>query len=253
MVNDMRVRYHNFKIPEVFSDSFYERLSKRSFKSSVSYAEEVYNSSAMLTGSSEVFYLSHAWQADLALRGYDVHVIDCAIRFNPFLLSEEAFRRSLSPEELLTRIKVRRAFTPYQILDAAKEALSDYHEVLKSSNKKEGNMTSLQPSNKYPENTMKKSHAANRKSVYFFLAPCKQFFDGDVAYDEGVFLLEKLLSLYHEFILSDIALIIVEKNSYNHKAFLPIHHKMKELAASFWSLNEGELANGEMSYKLEGS
>ena len=245
----MRVRYNNFEVPQVFSDSFYDRLSKKNKNS----GEKSGHGTVMLAGSSEVFYLSHVWQADLALRGYNVHVIDCAIRFNPFLLSEEAFRRSLPPEELLTLVRVRRAFTPYQILDAAKEALSGSHETFQNYNREESNAYLLQPSEKNQSKAWESSYKMHNKSVYFFLAPCKQFFDNDVATDEGVFLLEKLVSLYYEFMRRDIGLVIVEKNSYRHKAFLPIYRKMKELSSSFWLLNEGEIANGEVSYKLENS
>ena len=152
------------------------------------------------------------------MRGYDVHVVDCAIRFNPFLITEQAFRRAESPDYLLSNIKIRRAFTPYQILDSACHALEN------ASKKEENN-------------------SVNQESVYFFLAPCKQFFDGDVSLDEAVFLLEKLVNLFSSMIKAGIPLVIIEKDHYSNNAFKSVYSKMEKSVHECWRLEKNTLFN----------
>ncbi len=169
----------------------------------------------LLSGSSEVFYLSHIWISELIFQGVRVHILDCAIRFNAFLLAEEAFRRGESAEYVLNRATIQRAFTPYQILDALHETLDSL-----SGNDHE------------------------TKAIPFILAPCKQFFDGDVAEDEGIFLLKKMTGIFEEFRRKELPLVIVEKQNYSNPVFPRVLNRMEETAGAAWAL---ETVPGESS------
>jgi len=216
-------------MPEIFSEqnSPYITSAERASDDNPAVLES--GKVVMLSGSSEVFYLSHQWFADLVLQGRDVHVIDCAIRFNPFLLTEEAFRNSVSPEYMLLNIGIRRVFTPYQILDSAREAIQN--EALKK----------------------EKNDPDSSRSVYFFLAPCKQFFDGDVASDEAAFLLEKLVHTFRSFSQAEIPLVLIEKESYRSPLFSSVYRKLEALAEPAWRLKKEEgkgRKNGDSRYQL---
>ncbi|MES0489471.1 MAG: hypothetical protein ABUK01_05720 [Leptospirales bacterium] len=220
----MKIRYRSFEMPEIFSE---QKVQCAQDDISDIHAS---GKSVMLSGSSEVFYLSHQWQADLVLRGHSVHVIDCAIRFNPFLLTEEAFRNSVSPEYLLSKVGIRRAFTPYQILDSAREALSK--EALAKEDHAKG-----------------KADPGFHNSVYFFLAPCKQFFDGDVASDEGAFLLEKLVHTFRSFAKAQIPLVLIEKDRYRSPLFSSVYAKLEALSDTAWRLQKEEGIQGQKGRK----
>jgi len=150
---------------------------------------------ALLSGSSGIFFLSHIWQFELILRGFSIHTVDCAIRFDAYAIAEEALRHGISPEDIHDKITVSRCFTPYQILDEMRFILNTHRENSQSS----GN-SKITP-------------------VYFILAPAKQFFDGDVAADEGEGLLKKLSWVFEEFQRRSIPLMIVEKDSYSNPSF----------------------------------
>ncbi|MDH5719996.1 MAG: hypothetical protein OEZ13_05160 [Spirochaetia bacterium] len=156
---------------------------------------------ALLTGSSAVFSLAMLWQTHLARKGFLIHNIDCAIRFNTYAIAEEAFRLGFAPELIADSITVTRAFTPYQILDATQRI---FHEP---------------------------------KRLTFILAPCKQFFDGDVAFDEGLYLLEKLVLLFQKMKALKIPLAIIEKNAYSHPVFSSAYAKIKRLSSAVFTLN----------------
>ena len=162
------------------------------------------NNIGLLTGQSGIFLLSHIWQVSLVLNGYDIHTIDCAMRFNAFSLVNEALRNDIHPESILNKIMVRRAFTPYQILDAIYSTMIQFR--------------------------------PGANDVYFLLAPCKQFFDGDVSFDEGLFLLHKLTSYFKIIRQKSIPLIVVEKQSYPNPIFNSIFPKICQLASPVWNL-----------------
>lgn len=165
----------------------------------------------LITGPGLAFPIALSWQAHLWLRGYQLHNIDCSLCFNAFNLVDEALRIDVAPELLLAAIRVRRAFTPYQILDVV-------HEVLDHAK------------------TM-----TDRRDLYFILAPCKQFFDGDVSAEEGAWLLHKLFTLFRELERNGVALVIVERRRYSHPAFAQVQERLKALAGSFWELSSAQL------------
>ncbi len=136
---------------------------------------------AYMTGTSAIFPLAQVWQTRMAIEGIKTHTIDCAIRFNTYAIAEEALRLEIPPESIHDQITVTRAFTPYQILDAVQEL--------------------------------------KKNEVVFILAPAKQFFDGDVAFDEGLFLIQKLVRFLADAHERGVALFVVEKPSYAAPAF----------------------------------
>lgn len=149
---------------------------------------------ALLTGRSGIYGIAHIWLARLALGGSSVHVIDCAVRADAHTLTEEAVRTGVAPELLLSAITVQRAFTPYQILDVLRAEL-------------------------------RREDAQER--VVFIMAPCKQFFDGDVAEDECIFLLKKMLLVFRQFQRTGRPLMIVESEAYHSPHFAGVYAALK--------------------------
>lgn len=179
------------------------------------------SSFGLLTGNAEIYHLAHVWIAALIGRGYKVQVIDCAIRFNVYRMIDEANLLGVDLQDFLDTGVVRRAFTPYQILDVCREILFGKH----SSN-----------------------------DIYFILAPSKQFFDGDVKEAEGYFLLEKLISVFARIQKSQIPFLAVESQKYKHKTFQFLFPELLKLANSTWEYNKLPLGKEiirrfEISYK----
>ncbi|MBP9886314.1 MAG: hypothetical protein KBF93_08445 [Leptospiraceae bacterium] len=159
----------------------------------------------VLTGTASIFPLAHSWIALFLATNYQVHVIDCAIRFNVYRLIEEGNLLSLDIHKLLMTGKVQRAFTPYQILDAC-------HCILKET--------------------------PNPNKVYFILAPCKQFFDGDVKEQEGYFLLNKLITVFADIQEKGIPFLAVESPKYKSKTFQLLFPILLDLANTKWKYDK---------------
>lgn len=164
---------------------------------------------ALFAGPSLIFPISLAWQAGLALQGWSIHNIDCALRCNVFNLADEALRLGVQPEHVLHAVRVRRAFTPYQILDALFQILDAPEPV-------------------------------GQKRLYFLLAPCKQFFDGDVSREEGAYLLDRLLLVLRRFDDEGRPLLVAERHAYEHPAFPGVFARLKKLSSSLWELEADE-------------
>ncbi|MBE7440775.1 MAG: hypothetical protein HS115_20195 [Spirochaetales bacterium] len=144
------------------------------------------------------FALGHSWIFGLQRLGYRPFVLDCAIRFDVFQLVDAALAAGVSAEELLLQVQVQRAFTPYQILDALQ------------------------------------TQKDTRGTITFLLAPCKQFFDGDVAAEEAEFLLKELA---RQIALFPRPLLMIE-SSYKHKAFAPALLSLRKAVQIEWVLEE---------------
>ncbi|EMK00857.1 MULTISPECIES: hypothetical protein [unclassified Leptospira] len=157
----------------------------------------------LLTGRQGIYKLALRWEYAFAVSGFQVFNLDCAIRFDVFTITEETRKRRVSPEALLEKILVQRAFTPYQILDSLREIYTSTKE----------------------------------NTIYFLLAPCKQFFDGDVQDDEGLFLLEKLVLLLERMRSKRIPIVLVESTKYTHPNFQKIFPKLVALSDDLWELN----------------
>ena len=164
---------------------------------------------ALLSGSGNIYQLGLVWQVQLRLMGLRVHNVDCAMRFDVFPISEEARRWLVAPEEILDSITIQRAFTPYQILDVM-------HRILR--------------------------HRCRVPTLYCFLAPCKQFFDGDVSEDEAFYLLSLMPELLAAISRRSGPLLIIEQNSYEHPAFQGVYRALHRLAAQVWILDQSNFA-----------
>ncbi|MBM9591039.1 hypothetical protein JWG41_11315 [Leptospira sp. 201903075] len=156
----------------------------------------------LLTGNRGMYRIAHFWQYALVCSGFQVFNLDCAIRFNPFTIAEETRKQNLAPEPFLEQIQIQRAFTPYQILDALQKMLSSKEE----------------------------------NTVYFLLAPCKQFLDGDVKDDEGLFLLNLMLEFIKQFPSENVPLLIIESWKYSHKNFQIFFPKLLRTTQNLWEL-----------------
>ncbi|MCZ8343275.1 MAG: hypothetical protein O9301_09615 [Leptospira sp.] len=157
---------------------------------------------SLLTGEKGQYKLALRWQVAFVQAGYKVFNLDCAVRFNPFLITAETRLQNIPPEPFLEEILIQRAFTPYQILDSLIALLQ----------------------NPKPD------------TIYFLLAPCKQFLDGDVKDDEGLFLLHKMLHVLESFPKRQIPLLVVESWSYRHKNFQKFFPKLLGSANNLWEL-----------------
>jgi hypothetical protein len=151
----------------------------------------------LLSGQKFPADISHLWIADLALQNIPVLVIDCAIRFDVFRLVDEALRRDVNPDVLLAAVLVQRVFTPYHILEAIARAEKE------------------------------------RRALTVLLAPMKQFFDGDVGEEEGLFLLRRMVARLRS---TTCPFLIVEKEHYSHPSFRAIFPELEALAASVWKV-----------------
>ncbi|EQA54689.1 hypothetical protein [Leptospira kmetyi] len=156
----------------------------------------------MLTGMSGIYNLALQWEYAFAVSGFKIFNLDCAIRFNPFVITEETRKRRVPPETLLENILVQRAFTPYQILDAL-------HTI---------------------------EHEAAKDTIYFLLAPCKQFFDGDVQEDEGIFLLNKMLLILERLHAMEMPVLVIEKMKYPHPTYKNFFPRLVETSVDLWEL-----------------
>ncbi|WP_411822140.1 hypothetical protein [Leptospira sp. 'Mane'] len=170
---------------------------------------------AMLTGKRDqgIYHLALYWEYVFAVSGFSVFNLDCAICFNPFRITNETRKRSIAPEPILEKIFVQRAFTPYQILDSL-------HSITKQK---------------------------NVDMIYFLLAPCKQFFDPDVADDEGLFLLKKMVDILKEIRSLKIPTLVIESINYKHKNFQRIFPELLETSEDLWEL---QIHNGLSRIKM---
>ncbi|MDF3818270.1 hypothetical protein P3G55_00075 [Leptospira sp. 96542] len=157
---------------------------------------------SLLTGDRGMYKLAIGWQFALANSGFKIFNLDCAIRFNPFIITSETRKNNLMPEPILEQILIQRAFTPYQILDSLQTIL----------------------------------HSNEKNTIYFLLSPTKQFLDADVKEDEGLYLLHKMLNILKEYPKYNRPLLIVESWTYKHKNFQIFFPKLLRMAENLWEL-----------------
>lgn len=170
----------------------------------------------LLLRGKEGFGISHLLCAELLRRGYGIFIIDCAIRFNLFRIADFFEEIGEDPEFFLHRIIVQRAFTPYQILDSA-----------------------VQVENRKDENL-----------IHVYLAPFKQFFDGDVKKDEAGFLLKKLVLKYSVIKNKGIPVVIAEKEKYSSPLFSDAMSELRKTADREWEFSASQTALTDLSKEL---
>lgn len=147
------------------------------------------------------FGIAHQLSFELAERRVPVRIIDCAIRFDIFQLTDRIERAGIG-DSILNEIQICRAFTPYQILDSAEQ-------ILRSDEK---------------------------DTVNVYLAPFKQFFDADVKPDESVFLLRRLLRKFSTLQKKGNSMILAEKEKYSSLAFPEALSRLRSFVSAEWDL-----------------
>lgn len=200
----------------------------------------------LLTGERPIFALALGWQVVLALDGYRVHNIDGANRFNVFHLAGECMERGLPVEDVLNTITVQRVFTPYQVLDVVSQVAEDAARTSRDAQPSRD----VDSSRRVDRSTRSAGDSSAHDTVYFFLSPCKQFFDGDVGEEEGEFLLKRLLGVFRYMARKSLPVMIVER-AYDHPVFQRLYPELEALAACHWplaQLAQSEHHTGELSY-----
>lgn len=146
------------------------------------------------------FSIAHLLSSELARRRMSVRIIDCAIRFDIFHITD-FIERAGAGESILDEIQISRAFTPYQILDSASQILH-----------------------------------SDEREITVYLAPFKQFFDGDVKTDEAKFLLHKLLQKLSFLQKKGCSLILAEKEKYSSSVFPDALSLLRSFVSAEWDL-----------------
>lgn len=124
-----------------------------------------------------------------------VHIIDCAIRLRAMQIAEATKGLNFFA---LHNITLQRAFTPYQLLDLFNSIASEYqvneHEPV----------------------------------INIFLAPSKQFFDGDVKKDERIHLLNILTQKLERFVQLKIPFIFSESTPKDDVTYFQYLHNLEK-------------------------
>lgn len=147
------------------------------------------------------FGIAHFLSSELARRRVSVRIIDCAIRFDIFQITDFMERAGVG-DDILEEIQICRAFTPYQILDSASQILN----------------------------------SENSREITVYLAPFKQFFDGDVKTDEAKFLLRRLLQKLSFLQKKGCSLILAEKEKYSSAVFPEALSVLRSFVSAEWDL-----------------
>ena len=132
----------------------------------------------------------------LAGRGIDVIVLDGANRFDPYMVSSFARKALISPERLLKRIRIARAFTCYQMATLMGERLV-------SLLREEG------------------IAAPRQKPWVILLGPITTFFDEDVPEREVRPLFEKSLRKIEEMALRGVPFLLFQSNGFSENPPFP--------------------------------
>ncbi len=170
----------------------------------------------LISGDSIIFPYALNREVFFYNKGHSIFNLDCAMRFNLFTLTQEAGRIGIPPDEILNQIRVRRAFTPYQILDSTYELLTE----------------------KNPDPA----------GLSFFLAPLKQFYDGDVAEDEADYLIQILIDMLSGLKRRGISFLLIEKENYAHRLHEKAMKAFIQLTGSLRVIHKSEM---EQSNRLE--
>lgn len=201
----------------------------------------------LLTGERPIFALALGWQVILTLEGYRVHNIDGANRFNVFHLAGECMERGLPVEDVLNTITVQRVFTPYQVLDVVSQIADEALRKRRERSEARDARADFAADERSRETS---ADSSGGETIYFFLSPCKQFFDGDVGEEEGEFLLKRLLGVFRYMARKSLPVMIVERG-YDHPVFQRLYPELENLAGCHWPLTQipdSEYHSGELSY-----
>lgn len=124
-----------------------------------------------------------------------VHVIDCAIRLRAMQIAEATKGLDYFA---LHNITLQRAFTPYQLLDLFNTISAEFQ------------------------------HHDTEHVINIFLAPSKQFFDGDVKKEERIHLLKVLTQKLERFVELKIPFIFSESTPKNDNTYFAYLDNLKK-------------------------
>ncbi len=143
----------------------------------------------------------------MAGQGMDVIVLDGANRFDPYAVSSYARRASISPEEILKRIRVARAFTCYQMATLMGERLPELIEEKRS------------------------------RSWVILLGPLTTFLDEEVPEREIRPLFERAFKKMEELTLKGVSLFLFQPSvpSDSRRAYLS--KRLSEFSNLVWRIN----------------
>ncbi|WP_024864103.1 hypothetical protein [Leptospira licerasiae] len=174
------------------------------------------SNSAVLSGSNSR-KIAHDLLSQISMAGEDIHVFDCAIRFNVFSITQATKENRFVA---LHNIKIQRAFTPYQLLDSITQLLD----------------RTIDP----------KCHP-----LLLFLSPAKQFFDQDVKPKEKEHILSILISKFQKLHSKGFRFLIAESIRKESPLYTSYIEKLKH---SFGTIEQPEpnkeLEDGQNCYTL---
>jgi hypothetical protein len=154
----------------------------------------------------------------LAGKGIDVIVLDGANHFDPYMASSIARKIFISPERLLKRIRIARAFTCYQMATLIREKLITLL----------GMIHALNPDPGVPAF---RSESPLQKPWVMLLGPISTFLDEDVPEREARPLFERSLKKIEEMALSKVPFLLFQSNGSSANPFPP-YSKGKQLMNS---------------------
>ncbi|HNJ35062.1 MAG TPA: hypothetical protein PK881_12530 [Leptospiraceae bacterium] len=155
---------------------------------------------SLLTGVSGIYALSHSWISRLALLGLPITVMDCADRFDPFAIAEEAASQDVKPDVLLETITCQKIATPLQFLGAARGILN-----------------------------------ARRGGVAVILSPLRHFLDIGESAPGRELLLDGFLSVLSELSVRSRPVLLVEAQQ-DAPLFHSAFDRMAALASPIWRI-----------------
>jgi hypothetical protein len=138
----------------------------------------------------------------LAGKGIDVIVLDGANRFDPYMVSSFARKVFISPERLLKRIRIARAFTCYQMATLIREKLIALVGAIHACTPKRGA-------------SARRHESPLQKPWVILLGPISTFLDEDVPEREVRPLFERSLRKIEEIALREVPFLLFQSNGFS--------------------------------------
>jgi hypothetical protein len=154
----------------------------------------------------------------LAGKGIDVIVLDGANRFDPYMVSSFARKILISPERLLKKIRIARAFTCYQMSTLIGEKLKALL----------GTLHAFTPNSGVPVC----GDESPLKPWVIVLGPISTFLDEDVPEREVRPLFERSLKKIEEMALREVPFLLFQSNGLSGNLLFPPFAKGRELMNS---------------------
>ncbi len=160
-------------------------------------------------GTGEIASYVAGWMAG---KGMDVIVLDGANRFNPYMASSFARKALISPEEILKRIRIARAFTCYQMATLMGEQLPS---LLKE----------------------ERTNSKGGKPQVILLGPITTFLDEDVSEREIRPLFERSLQKMEEMAMGGIPFFLFQPSVQSDSRRAYLTKKLSHFSDLVWRVN----------------